>query len=104
VSEIMETITATKIGVVTFDEIKAREFMRKIELENKDKVIRFVKQDGVWELLLDDDRHYVWIEPTPDVKQTIIHKVYVDRNINIDIMNEVVFEICRNCFLDLAWM
>jgi hypothetical protein len=76
--------------------------MQKIELENKDKVIRFVKQDGVWELLLDDDRHYVWIEPNTysDANKSKMNKVYVDKDMVLEVVFTVVLSCCLNCKKD----
>jgi len=71
---------SNKIGIITDNEEKARKFMEQISIKHKEKVIRFVKIGGIWELLLSDDKHYVWVSHCDGSKQYDFGKAHIDRD------------------------
>lgn len=86
-----------KVGIFTNDADKAENVLYKIFWDNIDVAQRFVNDKDTKSVLLEDGTWYVWIKPILKSRGHRCRKAYIDRNINVDVLYELVVPICLFC-------
>lgn len=97
-SEKQERLLLNKnIGIFTNDKNKAQMIFDKIYDQNKDKIERYRKGEETIDLLLYDNTHYIWIRPINMSRGHRCTKAYIDKNLTLYELKDVVLPICINC-------
>jgi len=83
-----------KIGIITDDIDKCNTIFNKIYLENEGNIEYFKNSTYSKELKLLSGEVYVWIKARKSSRGHKCSKAYIDKNIPLDILHNVVLPIC----------
>jgi len=89
-----------KIGIFTNSRHKCVQLLDILFAKNKDNVKVFRKSEKTLELILHDDTIYEWIIPDQDAIGYGCSKAYIDKNVTIDELHDVILPICILCSRD----
>lgn len=86
-----------KIGIFTNNRNKASAFFEDLYNQNKEDVERYRQGKDQIDLLLKDGDYYTWIKPIDMSRGHRCCKAFIDKNLTLDILQEIVVPICAYC-------
>lgn len=90
-----------RIGIITSNQEKADGLFEEIFNRNKESVKRYIDSKSQKEILLNDDiTCYVWVKPYESSKGYKLKSAYIDKDIEIEIFENVIIPICAYCKKD----
>lgn len=90
-----------RIGVITKSEEKADKIFKEIFNSNKENVKRYIDSKNQKEILFNDNiTCYVWVKPYESARGYKLKSAYIDKNIDIEIFENVIIPICAYCKKD----
>lgn len=85
------------VGIITNNYKKATDLFTQLEQEHLGKIVRFINSKERKELILDDNTFYKWVKPSDNSRGHRFRKVYIDKNITLDKLNNIILPICVYC-------
>lgn len=90
-----------RIGIITSNEEKADKIFEEIFNSNKGNIKRYIDSKNQKEILFEDNiTHYVWVRPSNSARGCRFKGAYIDKDINIEIFENVIIPICAFCKKD----
>lgn len=90
-----------RIGIVTANEEKADKLFEDIFNKNKENVKRYIDSKNQKEILLNDNiTCYIWVKPCESSKGYKLKSAYIDKDIDVEIFENVIIPICAYCKKD----
>lgn len=89
-----------RVGIITNNESKADIVLNYIHLKDRDNVVKYRVGKDYSKLTLKDGTHYIWITPTDYNRGYKLGKAYIDKDIDTEILNNIVLPMCSYCTRD----
>lgn len=89
-----------RYGIITEDKELAKELISKLYERNIDKCLRYINSQHGILLDLYDGTRYQWIRPMDNSRGYRCSKAFIDKRIDIEILNNIVFPLCVYCGKD----
>lgn len=86
-----------KVGIFTNNSNKAISIFEDLVGQNKNYINRYRKSKNNIDLLLEDGNYYTWIKTIDASKGHRCGKAYIDRNLTLKELQEIVIPICTCC-------
>jgi hypothetical protein len=86
-----------KAGIFTNNINKAERVFNRIYNDNKDSVVRYINGKNDKSIMLSDGTWYVWIKPTLNARGHRCRKAYIDKDIDINTLHDLIIPICIYC-------
>lgn len=90
----------TKIGIFTNSRYKAILFFDELYNRNNEQIEWYKNSKDEISLLLKDESYYTWIKPIDSSRGHRCSKAYIDKNLTLNELQEIVFPICVFCTRD----
>lgn len=88
------------IGIITSDRDKVEKIIADIFENNKGVVDRYINSKNEIRLRLKNGDNYIWIKPIPNARGHRLKSAYIDKNIDLDIFEDIIIPICAYCSKD----
>lgn len=86
-----------KVGIFTNNSNKAWLIFEDLANQNKDNINRYRKSLDHIDLLLKDGTYYTWIKTIDNSRGHKCQKAYIDKNLTLKELQEIVVPICTHC-------
>lgn len=90
-------LTNKKIGIFTNNRKKAETIFNNLRTQYENNISRYRESIGHIDLLLDNGTYYVWIKPIDNSRGHKVSGAYIDKNLTLDELFELVVPICVYC-------
>jgi len=87
----------SKIGVFTNDYYKALKLFTNLYHDKRQEIDSYRNSESIQEIRLLNGTQYLWIKPINNSRGHRCEKAYIDKNLTLNELNNIVIPICVYC-------